>query len=255
MKKLFLFTITISLAACYSQSVPSKIKNEKTEHTRTQADKILADAIQAHGGSKYDKAQYQFVFRKKNYSFMNNGDQYKYEVRSMKGDTSIHDVLENGSFTRTKNGIAQNLSARKISGYSNSLNSVIYFATLPHKLNDPAVNKEYKGTTTIKGKAYDILQITFEKVGGGVDHDDTYYYWIGSEDHQIDFLAYSFHVNNGGVRFRSAQNKRNVNGIIFQDYINYKAEVGMPLADLPRLWEEGKLKKLSEILTEDVQAL
>jgi len=57
------------------------------------------------------------------------------------------------------------------------------------------------------------------------------------------------------VRFRTAENKRTVGGIVFQDYINYKAEKGTDLSILPELWKSGQLKKLSEIRTEKIQQL
>ena len=132
---------------------------------------------------------------------------------------------------------------------------MVYFATLPHKLKDPAVNKSYKGTTTIKGKTYHVLQISFNEEGGGVDHEDIYHYWINTETNYIDYLAYNFIVNGGGVRFRSAYNPRTVDGIRFQDYVNYKAPKGTPLADLPGLLEKGELKQLSLIETEEVKNL
>jgi hypothetical protein len=54
------------------------------------------------------------------------------------------------------------------------------------------------------------------------------------------------------VRFRTAFNTRVIDGLTFQDYINYEAPIGTPLKDLPKLYEQGKLKELSKILTEDV---
>ena len=71
----------------------------------------------------------------------------------------------------------------------------------------------------------------------------------------MDYLAYNYKVNGGGVRFRSSYNRRNVGGIIFQDYINYKAEVGTPLKDLPTLYENDKLKEVSRIDTENVKLI
>ncbi|MEL6989465.1 MAG: DUF6503 family protein, partial [Bacteroidota bacterium] len=121
--------------------------------------------------------------------------------------------------------------------------------------NDPASNKKYICTTSIQSKAYDVVEITFDEEGGGDDHDDTFYYWINQAEHTIDFLAYNYKVNKGGVRFRSAENRRVVDGIVFQDYINYKAEVGTPLKELPALWESNELKKLSEIKTEAIQKI
>ena len=163
--------------------------------------------------------------------------------------------MTNSDFTRMVDGQEIELSDKKKSGYSGSLNSVIYFATLPYKLQDPAVNTAYKGTTTIKGKNYEVLEITFDEEGGGKDHEDVYYYWINQKTKVIDYLAYNFQVNNGGVRFRSAYNSRNVDGIIFQDYINFKAPVGTPLSELPKLFEKEELKQLSVIATESVKKL
>ena len=221
----------------------------------SQADKILNKCIDAHGGKKYNTAHYSFVFRKKEYTFQNNGEQYEYKVSSSKDGVRSENILNNLGLVRLVDNEKVSLDEKMISGYSGSLNSVIYFATLPYKLQDPAVNKKYIGETTIKNKSYHILEITFDQKGGGRDHDDEFYYWINKDNNQIDYLAYNYQVNNGGVRFRTAYNTRTVGGIIFQDYVNYKADVGTPLADLPKLFEAEKLKKLSLIETENVKLI
>jgi hypothetical protein len=221
----------------------------------TPGQKLLSKAVQAHGGKKYDKAHYSFVFRKKNYVFKNDGQKYHYQLTSQRNNTTRVDVLSNDGFSRTENGKVLDISAKDQARFGNGLNSVIYFATLPHKLQDKAVNKKHVGTKKIKGINYEVLEVSFNEDGGGVDHEDIYYYWINAETHLIDFLAYNYKVNGGGVRFRSAYNTRRVDGIVFQDYINYKANVGTPLADLPGLWEAERLKELSRIVTEDVKSL
>ena len=124
---------------------------------------------------------------------------------------------------------------------------------MPYHLNDPAVNKTYEGTTSIKGKNYQVIRVTFEEEGGGDDFDDVYYYWFDAENYQLDYLAYSFHVNKGGVRFRSAYNAREIEGIRFQDYINFKADKDTPLTELPKMYEANKLKELSRIELEKVK--
>ncbi len=213
---------------------------------------ILKKSIEAHGGSKYKNAHFSFTFRKKDFTFKNDQDQFTYTSTSEKDGKKIIDILENGNLKRKVNGVEIQLTEKEKIRYSGGVNSVIYFATLPYKLQDKAVKKSYKGTTTIKGKTYEILEISFEQEGGGRDHDDVFHYWINQENHIIDYLAYNYQVNGGGVRFRSAYNSRKVGGIIFQDYVNYKADVGTPLADLPKLYEQGKLKELSRIETENV---
>jgi hypothetical protein len=221
----------------------------------SKMDQIFEQTLEAHGGDLYETASYEFVFRDKTYTFKNDGSSYHYSVTSQKGDSLIVDELINGEFKRTINNEEQVLTEKDIAKYFEALNSVIYFATLPHKLKDEAVNRDYVGETSIKGKDYHVMKVTFDKEGGGVDFDDNFYYWLNKKTHLIDYLAYNYTVNDGGVRFREAYNTRKVDGIVFQDYVNYKAELGTPLDSLPVLFETGGLKKLSEINTEKVKLL
>ena len=251
---LFLLLLAI---VCFSCKPKNNTQVEQNQPARelSKAEKVLAKSLLAHGGDRYNTAHYEFVFRKKTYTFKNDNSNFLYAVTKTKEDETIVDVLDNGKLTRTVNAEAVELSPKQISGYTGALNSVIYFATLPHKLLDPAVNLEHGGTQTIKGKVYDVLEITFEEEGGGADHDDEFLYWINQETNLIDYLAYNYRVGKGGVRFRSAYNPRNVDGIHFQDYVNYKAELGTPLADLPKLFEAEELKELSLIETENIRRL
>ena len=236
------------------ESTINTIQKDSSKQTKqlSKAEELINKAIKAHGGTLYDKAAYTFIFRTKEYSFTNNGTDYKYEVKDeTKGDL-ISDIIENGTFTRFVNDKQKTLNKKQVKAYSGALNSVIYFATLPHKLNDQAVNKSFKGTTTIKGEDYNIVEITFNKEGGGQDHDDEFHYWINTKTNTVDYLAYNYRVNGGGVRFRSAYNVRVVDGIRFQDYINFKAPLNTPLKDLPSLYEKGELKELSRIETENI---
>ncbi len=256
------YLIFISLLLCMGckdlQSNKDDISaQEKTdkEPDNESANGLVNKAIKAHGGMLYDSAYYQFVFRDKLYTFNNeNGTIYTVKAKDSLGN-QIEDKLENGNFTRKVNDEPIELSDKDISKYSNALNSVIYFATLPHKLNDKAVQKHYVGETVIKGEDYDVIEVSFFKEGGGKDHDDIFMYWINKKSHYINYLAYSYSVDDGGVRFRNAYNPRTIDGIRFQDYINWEAPVGTPLQQLPTLFEKGKLKELSKIDTEDIQNL
>ena len=244
---IFYYCLFIACSAPLQKSVTTPSINKPTK-----AAQILDRTIQAHGGNAYKKAHYQFVFREKNYTFKNDDHSFEY-IRSFEDNGErIQDILNNNGFKRTINGKKISLSDKDIAKYTEAVNSVIYFATLPYKLQDPAVNLAHKGTTTIKGKSYDILSIHFEEENGGVDHDDEFHYWINQTTNRIDYLAYNYQTNNGGVRFRSAYNTRVVDGIVFQDYINFKAPVGTPLVDLPALLGKETLKELSLIETEAV---
>ncbi|MFB9057799.1 DUF6503 family protein [Mariniflexile ostreae] len=257
-KSILILISVATLFACNnttSKSVSNKKEVVSEVVQPSKAEVILNQAINAHGGDLYDSANYTFVFRGNTYQFKNDGKAYEYSKSSQKGDSLIIDRLKNGKFSRTINNDTIALSEKDIKSGTGAINSVIYFATLPHKLKDDAVNETYMGETTIKGKNYSILSISFSQDGGGEDFDDEYYYWIDTDAHTVDYLAYNFHVNQGGVRFRSAYNRSIVDGITFQDYVNYKAEVGTPLKALPELYEAGKLIELSKIETESITNL
>ncbi len=248
----------VLLSACQTTTKKQASPNSEVLETVSMTEKeqlLLDETIEAHGGALYEQAHFAFQFRKKQYTFKNNNGRYRYTVKSSKEGSEIYDVLENGRLTRTVNDNEVSLSNKDIAKYSEALNSVVYFATLPHKLNDQAVIKSYEGTTLIKGVQYDVLGVTFKQEGGGTDFDDAFHYWIHHEKKTIDYLAYSYSTNDGGVRFRSAYNPRTIDGVRFQDYINYEAPIGTALRDLPTLFEKNRLKELSRIITEDVRNL
>ena len=258
MKKtiLTLCILTAFIISCNSkkENQDEIVKNDAIEAVKplTKGDSIVNAAIEAHGGNKYNIADYSFTFRNKRYRFKNNDFNYEYSSEVQKGDSLIKDVMINSDFTRYVNSQKQNLTPENTAKFGESLNSVIYFATLPYKLQDASVNKEFIEEITIKGKRYEVVKVTFGKDGGGKDFDDTYMYWINKDTYKIDYLAYSYEVNDSGVRFRTAFNTRVITGITFQDYVNYEAPIKTDLKDLPALYEQGKLKEVSKILTENV---
>ena len=166
----------------------------------------------------------------------------------------ITDSLTNKGFTRTVSGQPVELTADEDSMYSNSVNSVIYFALLPYKLNDAAVNKTYLGQTSINGEPYHEIEVTFDQEGGGTDYQDRYIYWIHRDDYTMDYLAYRFHVDDGGTRFRQATNERVINGIRFADYNNFGSpEMQHPLEEYDTYFESDTLSKVSEVNLENIE--
>lgn len=240
---------------CLLQSCQTNNSGRLQKAITSKADGIIEKSYTAHGGALYETAHFQFVFRKKSYTFLNDGGRYTYTRTENKNGKTLIDQIDNDKVLRIVDGQSVSLTEKEAAGIRYGLNSVIYFATLPHKLRDPAVIKKHIGVTSIKGKKYDIIEVRFQAEGGGPDHEDIYQYWINQDNHLVDYLAYNFQVNKGGVRFRSAFNTRKIDGIIFQDYVNYKAPVGTPLLDLPAQFEKGKLEELSIIKTEQVVKL
>jgi hypothetical protein len=212
----------------------------------------LVDAAIATHGS-FENKKVTFTFREREYAVIRNGKEFIY-TRSWQDSLGwVEDKLVNSSrFSRTINGEPVEVSEEWSAKYSESVNSVLYFFQIPFVLNDPAAYKKYLGKMTLKGQMYHTVEVTFSQEGGGQDFDDVFMYWIHPENFTIDFLAYKYATEGGGVRFREAINRREISGLLVQDYVNYEAPKETPLLRLPVLFSNDELKKLSEIINENV---
>lgn len=218
-----------------------------------KAQRIVDDAIEAHGGSAYESFLLEFDFRGTQYTAARNGGVFRYTREFTDSTGRIKDVLDNEGFTRYRNGAPVSLSAERRGAFMRSVNAVIYFTLLPFGLNDDAVIKEWIEETQIEGQPYDLIKVTFKSAGGGDDHQDVFLYWFHKEKHTMDYLAYSYETDGGGLRFRKAVNPKRIGGILLQEYLNYKPEnESVPLEDLQQMFMSGTLEKLSEIRMNEV---
>lgn len=227
--------ITGSLASCDSGS----------------ARRIVNEAIEAHGGSAYESFRLEFDFRGRHYTAARKGGIFSYTREFTDSTGSIKDVFDNEGFRRYRNDELLDIPQERKDAFTESVNSVIYFTLLPFGLNDDPVNKELVGETTLRGEPYDVVRVTFDE--SAVEHQDVFLYWFHKTRHTMDYFAYSYEVDGGGIRFREAINPRVEGGIRWQDYINYKpADETVPLDSLQSMFVSGRLQKLSEIIMENV---
>lgn len=223
----------------------------KQETTEITAQEIIDKTIETAGGERYKRADITFKFREHLYKSKRRGGEFNLERIREDSLGNTRDVLNNTGFRRYFKDRLVTVADSMVVRYTSSVNSVHYFAHLPYGLNDRAVNKEKMGETTILGETYYKLKVTFEQEGGGADHHDEFLYWIHKEKFTIDYLAYKFLVNDGGIRFRVAYNPRYIEGIRFVDYENYTIEdFTTKLSDLDDLYLKGELIRLSTIETE-----
>lgn len=217
---------------------------------------IINTAIQKFGFDKLNQAKVSFDFRDKHYTYQKHNGSFQYQrIFADKDKKEVSDHLSNNNFTRLINGDTVSLDEKKIKAYSNSVNSVIYFAFLPASLNDPAVRPKYLGKATIKDQQYDKIKVTFTEEGGGDDFDDTFIYWFNSDTYNLDYLAYEYHTDGGGMRFREAFNSRDINGVRIQDYNNYKPKEkgSINIEAIDKAFEADQLTLLSKIELENVK--
>lgn len=269
MKKIITAFVILFLFILQSCNNKSDEKTSVQEQPKSEAQRIVDASISFHGLAPLDNAQLDLVFRDMFYTYQKNNGVYEY-TRSQVDSTSttIYDIMNNDGLVRLMNnnihelitergplkGDTAIITEERRAAFTRSVNSVIYFFLLPYGLNDPAVNKEFVGESKIKGKDYYEVKITFGQEGGGEDFDDVFIYWFDKEDYSMDYFAYLYHTDEGGMRFREAINPRRINGMLIQDYINFKPEdESIDIMTIDELYKEDKLIVLSEIINEKVR--
>lgn len=218
-----------------------------------KAESVINSAIIYSGGDLFNTNKVVFDFRGKQILIDENNGAFTYQ-RTFTDTSGNHtQILDYKGFTYLINNNPAMIDEKKKSSIIESINSQVYFTMLPFKLKDPAVMKEYIALEKINERDYHKIKITFRQEGGGVDYEDQFLYWFDTEDYSMDYLAYLFHVNGGGLRFREAYNQHRKEGIVFQDYHNYKPQGTTSLDSLSMLFQEDKLVKLSEINLENIE--
>ena len=223
--------------------------------TPPDAQAIVDRAIEAHGGDRLDRAVVEFDLRGRHYKATRENGLFRYErIYTDSTGRTIHDVLTNEGLSREIDGAPVELTEEAYRSAETGVNSTIYFALLPYFLNDPAVQKTYLGRTTVQGEPYHQVGVTFREEGGGRDYQDRFVYWFHEADSTMDYLAYDFHVNGGGTRFRETYNPRRVGGVLFTDHNNYTSDTlsADALRRYGALLDEGGLERISQIILENV---
>ncbi len=215
---------------------------------------IVNKSIQYHGGALFENCIIDFDFRDRHYTIERDNGMFVYHRIFSDSVGTYHDILTNNGFKRFLNEHEMVVSEDWAKRYSNSINSVAYFAMLPFGLNDPAVIKKYIGEEDIKGEKYQKIEVTFKREGGGEDFDDVFVYWFNTKNFEMDYFGYRYQSDGGGIRFRQAIQPREVGGIHFADYINFEgAPDDKNVSGLAKLFDEGKLNRLSEINLENIE--
>ena len=264
MKKIYtVLFITLSLLACKNEPKKEEVSEvEETEEvTYSPKDEgkgaeIINTVIDSAGGHLYETATIEFTFRNATYKSIRNCGMFEFSrEKTDDAGNQIVETVSNLGFTYLKNEKEEVLADSTAAKYTSSINSVLYFAQLPFGLNDSAVRKELIAEDSIHGKPYYKIQVNFAENGGGEDFQDIYVYWVNKNNYHVDYLAYSYEVNGGGMRFREAVNPREVKGIRFVDYKNYAPKKGASpkLEDLDALFEKEELELFSTIENKDVK--
>lgn len=260
MKKITLLALVfVTVWACKNDPKQEKVEEVKIDNAPKDGGKgaeIIKRVIDSAGGHRYETATIEFKFREATYKSVRNCGMFELSrSRIDSTGTPTESIIGNTGFIYKENGEQTTLPDSMATNYENSVNSVHYFVQLPFGLDDRAVRKELIAEDSIQGKPYYEIQVNFKKQDDGEDYQDTYVYWVNKNTYKVDYLAYSYEVNGGGMRFREAINPRKVEGIRFVDYKNYnpKKESSPKLNELDELFEKGELELYSTIENKDIK--
>jgi hypothetical protein len=220
-----------------------------------KAERIIQEAVKAHGGANYEEAAVNFRFRDRQYRTVIDGGEYRYtrQYEDSSGN-QVQEVLTNDSVYRKANGKRIKLDDETKQGIQGSLNAINYFFLLPYHLTDQQVTPTYIDSVQIEGEPYHKIRVTFDQAERSNAHEHIYLYWFHTDDYTMDYLAYRSFVNGGGKRFRVANNVREKGGIRFQDYLNLAPKSDeADFMKIDSLYEEGELEKVSEINKDSIR--
>jgi hypothetical protein len=228
------------------------LASSSCEVKKPSAQEVLNKAIAKHGFDTKKELDVTFEFRNKFFEADLSGASNLMRRVIKEGDQTIEDIIENDSFLHKVNNEIVLLDSELSLISSSDMRSVIYFALLPYGANDGAINKELMPSIKVKGESYYKVEVTYGNNGGGKRFENVFVYWIHQKNFTVDYLAYSYYVNGGGVRFREAYNQREIKGVRFQDYINYTIDKDFPAHELDYAFESGQLKEISRIELENI---
>lgn len=212
-----------------------------------------------HGSALLDRAEMRFSFRGTPYRIWRDEDAFRYTRTTTDSlGRTVEEVIDNDGTRRLVDGAEVALDAAEAGRVGESINSVVYFATLPAKLTDPAVRARLLAPDRVSGEDYDRIEVTFAQDGGGKDHQDRYVYWLRS-DGEIGYFAYSYAETPGdtaraatGTRFRVPIRSQRVAGVLVQDWRNLSADSLDQIERFGDAFDERRTFEVSEVILDDV---
>ncbi len=215
---------------------------------------IVAASIDRHGGDGFDRVHLTWDFRGVPFEVIRYDGSFRYQrtVEDSLGSPVVEVIQNEGSWVEV-DGERRELDPQSRARLETAVNSVVYFGFLPFHLDDPPVRATDLGTGELAGEPYRKIGITFEQEGGGPDWEDRFIYWFHEVDGQLDYLAYREAADVETTRFRRAVNRREIGGLLVQDYENYTGDPDVgDVADYDRLFEAGRLRLVSMVEFENL---
>ncbi len=197
---------------------------------------IVSRAIEHHGGDVYRHSETELDLCSKSGCFhvvaRVDGDRFAFTVSGQSGGAQLEVRSSNDALEVSKDGAPLAVDANQEQKYRDWAMARVYFCFLPYRLDDPSVRQQDLGLVDWQGRRLHKVKVTFE-AGTSTDAGDEYVYWFDPESARLEYLAYSYDDNGGGLRFRRSVRHRRIGGLLFFDQENYGVDGGS--ADGPGL--------------------
>jgi len=233
-------------------SLASAATEAQVEHNA-----IVDRAIAHHGGEAYEHSEASLDVCSKSGCF-------HVETRTLKNRFEF-EVAGKASGRQREVSSAGGTTTVKIDGETVAVDAAakqrnidwamarIYFCFLPYRLNDPGVFKKDLGLTDWAERKLHRIKVTFA-AGSSTDASDEYMYWFDPETARLEYFAYTYDDNGGGLRFRRAINHRRFGGILFFDQENFGTEgAGLSVDLIDEAFVRNQLRHVSTVRLQDIE--
>jgi len=130
------------------------------------AAQVIRDAVQVHGGDRFDRIRVEIDFRGDPSSVLYDRGRFQFERRRVdaEGRTEV-DRIDNDGASRLVNGAPVQLTTEERATLETQVNSVVYFASLPYRLEDLAVRLRDLGDVELEDRPYPMIEVTSSRKG------------------------------------------------------------------------------------------
>ncbi len=218
---------------------------------------IVDRAIEHHGGEIYRHSETRLDLCSKSGCFHVvanlDGDRWAYTVSGRSGDSRLQVHSADDALTVRRDGAEEAVAANRERRHRDWAMARVYFCFLPFRLNDPGVFKHDLGLVDWDGRRLHKVKVTFQ-AGSSTDAGDQYMYWFDHETARLEYFAYSYDDNGGGIRFRRAVRHRRVGGLLFFDQENLGVDgSGLSVDAIDAAYVRAAMRQVSTVRLEGIE--
>ncbi len=239
---------------CLWMLYPAALLGDETTPHRLA---IVEKAIEHHGGDLYRHSETELDVCSKSGCFhltaRVDGDRWAYTVAGKSGDSRRRVISAHDGLQVWKNGEIEAVEAGEEQRYRDWAMARVYFCFLPFRLGDESVYQRDLGLVDWDGRRLHKVKVTFEP-GTSSAAGDEYLYWFDPESARLEYFAYSYDDNGGGLRFRRAVRHRRIGGLLFFDQENHGADgLGLSVDEIDADYVRDSMRHVSTVRLDPIR--